>query len=360
MKNTGHQTEARTDRLWHLDLLRILAVFAVVLLHASPQGYIEVTVGSAPWQVMNALSSLCVWAVPMMFMISGALFLSPEKPLSTRRLYRKNLLRIVTSFCFWSAFYALVYCTLTGKGKWTFLNQFLRGHYHMWFLFAMIGLYCITPLLRQIAASRRAVEYLLLAGLVLTFLPARLLGFASLFTLPHADVLQSLQSAFAQMNPYRSLSCVYYYVLGYYLNTTIFSKRKKLLLLGAGMAALLATFALTAWQSMRVGETSSHFYANDSINVLLMASAIFVLFKELTARFLRGERAKALVLHLSRYSFGVYLIHPFLIERISFAFPTASLGLAVSILGVASGVYLLSCAVSCALNHGPILRRFIV
>lgn len=360
MKSMENTPIRQADRLWHLDVLRILAVLCVVLRHVSPQASLNVPVQSASWQVMNLLSSLSLWSVPVLFMVSGALFLSPQRPLSTRRLYRHNLLRLMTSFCFWSAFYALAYCIATGKGRWTFLNQLLRGHYHMWFIFELIGLYCITPLLRQITASRKVTGYLLLAGLVFSFVPSRLLGFAFLFPLPHEDVFQSLQSAFAQMNPYRSLSCAYYYVLGHYLNQAVLSRRKQRLLLSAGAAALLATFLLTSWHSGRTGATSAHFYANDSLNVLLMSAAAFVLCREWAAHHPLGERQKALLLRLSSYSYGIYLIHPFLIERLSFSFPGAALPLAACILGITAAVCLISCAISSILNHIPVLKRFIV
>ena len=76
-------------------------------------------------------------------------FLGKKRDQSIRELYGKSILRIITCFVFWSAFYGAFYCFMTGNGKWTFLNQFLRGHYHMWFMFVIIGLYWVTPLIRQ-------------------------------------------------------------------------------------------------------------------------------------------------------------------------------------------------------------------
>ena len=360
MERMPRPAQGQSERYWYLDLLRITAVFTVVLLHVSPQATLEVAVHSAPWQVMNLLASLCAFKVPVMFMISGALFLSPGRQASIRRLYGKNLARLVASFCFWSAFYALAYCAVTGKGKWTFINQFLRGHYHMWFLFELIGLYAITPLLRQITASKRATQYLLLAGLVFSFIPNRALAFASLFSVPHADVLASLQSAFAQTNPYRGLHCAYYFVLGHYLHEYALSRRGKRLLLASGAAAVAATFLLTAWQSGRAGETSTLFYSNDSLNVLLASAAVFVLFRELFGRLSPGEEAKAWIMRLSKYAFGVYLIHPFLIERLNAVFPLTAPALLVSILGITAGVWALSCVIAAVIHRIPVLRKYIV
>ena len=46
------------ERNWGLDLLRILAAFTVVMLHVSPQAYLDVEIASAPWNVMNAITGL--------------------------------------------------------------------------------------------------------------------------------------------------------------------------------------------------------------------------------------------------------------------------------------------------------------
>ena len=102
------------ERNWGLDLLRILAAFTVVMLHVSPQAYLDVEIASAPWNVMNAITSLCCWNVSAFFMLSGAFLLAPQKAMSTRTLYRKNIARLAAAFVFWSAVYALTYCLLRG------------------------------------------------------------------------------------------------------------------------------------------------------------------------------------------------------------------------------------------------------
>ena len=146
---TQSKQKIDSGRQWHLDLLRILAIFTIVLIHVSPQGYLKVDVHSGEWTVMNLITCLSCWNVPVFYMISGALFLGKKRNQPIRELYGKSILRIVTCFVFWSAFYGAFYCFMTGKGKWTFLNQFLRGHYHMWFMFVILGLYWVTPLIRQ-------------------------------------------------------------------------------------------------------------------------------------------------------------------------------------------------------------------
>lgn len=348
----------KQERIWGFDFLRILAAFAIVVLHVNPQAQLSVDVPSAAWNGMNLITVLCCWGVSAFFMISGALLLSPKKKLDTHRLYRKNILHLATSFLFWSAFYALAHCILFGKGKWTFLNQLFRGHYHMWYLFALTSLYWITPLLRKITESKKATEYFLLTGFVFTFLFGRILNFLQLLPLPHSDVLASLQSAYSQMNPYRGLTALYDYVLGAYLLAYPLSKKTRSCLYAAGIIGFVSTLGLTYWQSALNGETSSMFTSNDSLGVLLMTSAIFVFFKEI--RFSASERTKSRILFASKCTFGVYLVHPFVLERLNLRYPLTPAALFFSILGFSLVVYLISFGVSFVLNRIPKLNQWIV
>jgi len=82
-------------RQWYMDVLRIAATIAVVMLHASPQGYLEVEVTSAAWKAMNAVTSLGTWAVPVFFMISGALNLDGNRAFSLGKLYKHHMLPLL-------------------------------------------------------------------------------------------------------------------------------------------------------------------------------------------------------------------------------------------------------------------------
>ena len=98
--------EKRIERIISFDVMRIVAAFAVVFQHIGGQNWPS-SFPSAEWELRNMWVSLAQWSVPMFIMISGALFLNPEKPLVIKKLYGKNLLRIVYTFLFWSAVYVI-------------------------------------------------------------------------------------------------------------------------------------------------------------------------------------------------------------------------------------------------------------
>ncbi len=69
-----------------------------MILHISAQNWCEIDIASFKWQVFNFFDSIVRWAVPIFVMISGALFLGRNS--NIEKLYKKNILRIITFFLF--------------------------------------------------------------------------------------------------------------------------------------------------------------------------------------------------------------------------------------------------------------------
>lgn len=66
-----------TDRIVYYDFLRIISMFAVIVLHTAGERWSKVEVHSLAWNSFNFYDSIVRWAVPVFTMISGALFLAP-------------------------------------------------------------------------------------------------------------------------------------------------------------------------------------------------------------------------------------------------------------------------------------------
>ena len=197
----------------------------------------------------------------------------------------------------------------------------------------------------------------LLIGFLFTYLIGRALNFALLFELPHKDVLQSLQSAYAQLNPYRGLTALYAFVLGHYLMAYPLPKAARRLLCAAGCLSCLMTIWLTRWHSAVLQATSSVFTSGASLGVLTMTAALFVFFKEL--RLTPGAKAQRALLLVSKCTFGVYLVHALVLERLDIAYPVAAGALLLSIVGVSLLVFLASLAISVAMSRIPGLKKVI-
>lgn len=128
------------------DVMRVLACFFVIMVHTSGTGLLpgrEYALGTYGWYVALLFNSVTSWAVPLFVMMSGALLLSPDKPMSIHSAL-KHIVRIVIVLLVWSFFYAL---TIGG-------DIFpLGGYSHLWYLAMTIGLYLAIPILRQLTTS---------------------------------------------------------------------------------------------------------------------------------------------------------------------------------------------------------------
>ena len=143
------------DRNYSLDLLRILACLAVIMIHTagSPIHHNMVQQGTLYFNECVILSSLSNWSVPVFVMLTGIFMINPHKDISIKSLLSKNLLRIFVSLCFWSLFYAFA----LNKELLPIGSQ--EGHF--WYLGMVICLYLSLPILRIIAKERKILEYFL-------------------------------------------------------------------------------------------------------------------------------------------------------------------------------------------------------
>lgn len=149
-----------------LDLLRVLACYMVLQVHAGEFYYIAdgglVAAGGEPvWACW--LNSLCRTAVPLFVMLSG-FFLLPVRE-RTRDFFARRFVRVVVPFLVWCVLYA-IYQFLTGRtdaagallGVCRIPVNFGVEIGHLWFVYMLLGLYLFAPVVSPWieTASRRA------------------------------------------------------------------------------------------------------------------------------------------------------------------------------------------------------------
>ena len=348
-------------RVIYFDVLRVLATFTVIVLHLSAQHWADKDVFSNAWLAFNLYGGIVRWSVPIFVMISGALFLGRDTDIHT--ILKKNVARIATVFLSWSGCYALVDLVFRHAPLSVVLSQLITGHYHLWFLYMIVGLYLLIPLLRPIAQSETLMRYFLLLALIFTFLLPQLVLYFS-FISPQLSVVIKTVSMYTYC--YFPLGFTVYFVGGYYLSRRDFSRREEAVLYAVGILALLFSIIAPVVHAKAQGAPSAVFYNYDSLNVLLTSVPIFVFAKQHLnlSSFREGDRqAKALafVRQLSRYSFGVYLVHPMVIELLQhFGIDTFSCNAFFSVPLLAVFVFAVSALISALLNAIPFVKDHFV
>ncbi len=363
MKIISKKTKDFKDsRTLYLDYLRIIAIVAVVILHAAGQKWYSVDFKGHQWQVFNIIDSAVRWAVPIFVMISGALFLDNNKKIEIKTLYSKYILRIFVATFTWSYIYMNYKKTPQITTQQT-ISKVIEGNYHMWYLFMIMGLYMVTPLLRKITESKKITEYFLILGTVMTFIVPRVTALIKMSEDPEVvAIINSINAAVKDMHFNLTLGYTFYFVLGYYLTTYDISKVVRILVYISGPIAYVTTFVLSDWHSNQIGKASSYFYQELSINVLLMAICVFVFTKYELSRIKIGKITTKLVLHLSKCSFGIYLVHILIMDELNskYNFNTLSYKPEISVLMVTVVVFILAYITSTILNMIPVVKKYLV
>lgn len=346
--------ETEKSRTVYIDYLRVFATFAVIVIHVAASNWRSTDVNETPWHIFNIFDSISRWGVPIFVMISGALFLGRDIPLKT--LYSKYILRLVCAFVAWSLFYAII----SGGRIRHILLVAISGHYHMWFILMMMGVYICIPLLRLIVDKGWRTHYYLAIAFLFAFAIPEAITLSNDFgneVVKKGMAAVSANVAAMQMN--YVLGFFSYFILGYCIAQAEFNKIQRRIIYLLGLVGFLFTIVVTAIVSMRIQEPCENYYNNFSVNVLLESISVFIAFKY--SRFL-NDKINRIVQLLAKYSFGAYLIHPFIIKQLNkqFGLNTLSFNPIFSVILISIIVSIVSFCISAALNKIPVVNKCLV
>ena len=336
--------------IW-LDWLRVVACFLVMLTHSTEpfylggEGSLILTRPDAVWaSVMDVLSRAAV----VLFVMASS-YLQFPLHYSTKEFFRKRAWRILPPFMVWTLVYALVW----GEPVQNFKDLLWNFNYaagHLWFVYMLIGLYLIMPLLSPWAekVEKRELQVYLGIWLFTTLLPLLrdwLGGAAPVIYGPSGIPNPAKYPLWgeASWNTYG----LFYYVsgmLGYLLLGLYFRKFvgemswKKTLALSLPLFS--AGFAICVFGFLRrVGADAQGVFPvegpvglaaiwetpwlNDSIGVALMAVGWILVLRKIRSD---GAFYRKIVLPVSKASYGMYLSHLLVLVYVS-AWLRSALGL---------------------------------
>ena len=278
---------------------------------------------------------------------------------SIKKLFTKNIFRIVTAFLFWSIVYALYDFVVNKVEIKLVIQEIFTGHYHMWFLFMIIGLYMIIPFLKKIMENEFLTKYFLILSFIFSFIIPRCISISKLVFPSVAVTLQSISNCICM---YFVFSYVFYFVFGYYINRIDLNKKKTTIIYLLGICGFALTVVLTNVVTQYTQEHNTLFYNDFSINVFLESLFVFVLIKKLFENIKFSNKMKNIVTSLSKYSFGAYLAHDLIIMILNkfFNLNTLTFNPLISIPMIAIIVIFISFSISAIFNNIPKFNKYIV
>lgn len=238
-------------------------------------------------------------------MISGALFLRPEKQLDIRRLYKKNISRLLICIILFGTLFALMEIVYNNKSfsikmiYEAFLYALQNKSWgHMWYLYMIVGLYVVSPILK-IYINNSSNKDLLYFLFVLIFFNIVLPFFNSIFGIEIAFYI-----------PFNGKYLILY-LLGYMIHAGIIkvSRVNTIILMVVGLSYFV--FKIIFHSEIN----SSAVVFTEKYNILfiidLIPISIFQFFK-----FNTDLKYNKIINFLSEQSFGVYIFHAVVLNLI--------------------------------------------
>ena len=348
-----------TSRRYELDYLRVFATFGVILLHTGAIVVIAWRHSNpeliSAFNIGNAADSLGRFAVNCFFMASGALLLNPARNFSLKTQFWKVARPTIT----WIAIIAIANIILAANELRGLTGQLLNianrpltevilglltgpAAYHLWFVYAILGIYLVVPLLRPIVELSEPRRQKLIVWLLTLWLVGDLsFRFGAFFW--GSDFPKIYAEPFA----YVPAGYLGLFVLGFALT----HYREQLQVprwLWALMAVVGLSWTFTATWFAELGDVQNVWYAYDNLNlpVLLYSIGVFGWFatKE------RSPGPAWQVVHkLSELSFRIYLAHALVLHLLNVATPLGPLAREQPPVGLPV-LFLVTCAITVAIS----------
>lgn len=286
-------------------------MFSVVFLHsAAPILYKIGKIDFSYWMIGNIYDSMVRMAVPLFFMVSGVLLLNhKEEPLFV--FFQKRIHKVVIPLIAWSFIYILFKKYGLHQNVNIFKDMLLSlnrpEYYHLWFLYTIIGIYLVLPILKVFI--KYASKHLQVYFIILWILSVSIIPFINYFTGIH------IKSHMPMMAGY-----IGYLILGYQLaKIKITTKLFYVAILFIFISTLSTAFG-TYYLSEKAGKYIGFFYGYFGVSTLIQAISYFIALKYLGENLLNKYFTISQgITAISITSLGIYLVHPiyiFILQKI--------------------------------------------
>ena len=338
------------------DLIRVVAIYLIIMIHVS--GQLTDTWQKTPndqWLIADVYGGIARVAVPLFFMISGYLLLPRSESLSD--FYSKRIPKILIPLLVWSLIYLGWYCgTHANTCTLSLVSNLLlvKGTYfHLWFLYSLLGIYLILPILRLIVRGdpdKKLLWYLMLLWLL----------FQPILSLAH-----KLWNFDINLRAPLAGGFVGYFILGYLLGEMTLTTPR---ILVSALIWVLSTFVTilgTYLFTRETGQFDGYFYDYVSIGVAFASASTFILLRWLSeTNLFTSPPAREWMRVLAISAFGVYLIHVIVMEVLSswipFVHVNSMMGNAIWTIPLVSAiVFLLSFLIVRVLQKIPIVKQIV-
>ncbi len=288
-------------RVFCFDFIRAIAIFLVICIHSMGNVNLGVETGDSDAKIVNSFMGFIYSGVPLFVMLSGSLLIGKEEKITI--FFKKRITRMLLPFVFWSIVVgSILYIQNGGRNVEGGMSFVLNGlftsgvHSIYWYVYMILGLYLITPVLRIIAKNDTG------GGGIMLYLSGLLL------------IITLSKDVFPQVSLFSRWSCenitmLFYYIAGYLITTKTESCRRGKYLVAISrvlLPLLCIVMVISRYLEIKIIGMTIWFSLTFFICLVTLPLASFESINIL----------RSVIVRISRYSYGIYLSHFMLISII--------------------------------------------
>lgn len=286
------------QRDYIIDVVRIVACLMVILMH-SPMPNNELSGIIVVGNTMIAMP-----CIGLFFIVSGYLLL-PVKT-SMKDFLTKRLGKVIWPTLVFTLFYIIVNTLCDGGDIRNILRQIAsipfgaQGNGVLWFMYTLIGLYLIAPIISPFIekATRKELEFIIgLWGITLLW--------------PYLMIVLSvntgIDSILHSFSGYAG-----YFILGCYLK----KYPRKINTLAALLLIVMPFILYLGFKQIGVGLGFEDGFSYLSLPIALMTLSVFLLLQKYVRTDKLSLTVRNVISDFSNCSFGIYLLHIFVMRKI--------------------------------------------
>ena len=295
-KKMKESTQYQSQNIRYISVLRIIAMLSVVAIHV-----VRTPSTGTPWDMPQCefqLSAIVAsifnaFAVPVFIMISGTLFLNPQKNITLKKLITKYSWRIFLVILTIGSLFALMEIVFNNRcfapiDILKAIGKALAGKTwsHFWYLYLIIALYLVTPVFRAFVEKTSNNE--LIGVLIIMYVFS--------IALPLLSSIIDISKGFYVPFTY----FCFYYLAGYAIHSDRFKINNNVCV----SLIFLSIAYIIIMSFLKDNIRFYNFEINNVNHIGIMSIAVFALTKNCVS----GDTRK-IELFFANMSFGVYIFH---------------------------------------------------
>lgn len=284
----------------YIEMLRCIAIFLVIFNHTGINGFqlYARTGNEILYAIYLAFSIVCKIAVPIFFMISGALLLNKEE--SIKELYKKRVLRIVIVIIF-ASFFQYIWEMKNDFNIFDFFKTIYSKNIvsSYWFLYAYLGFLITLPFMRSLVKNMKKEYYYYLFALYIFYI----LVVPFIREITGIDLYSQVKLGIFTTNIIAPIA-------GYFCENILKKEKinKKSIIIGT--IIVIATIAIAELLTiLEIRDTNNkRVQTYLSYGTILIATYVYIFIKFIFENKKLPKFLEKIILTIGSCSFGIYLI----------------------------------------------------